>query len=281
MEHVLQKHWKIWKCPGSCEGSWSSTAGLKLHLQNLHPDIASEKNLDAIIARSERKKPLDEETECELCGENLGSIKQYQRHVGKHQVDLALFALPKIDDGGDSGRIEMSDGSEGEVDDSEVDEEGEADEEEDNSTIASIMYAIEQTSADWKSLSKYLGATYKEKDKKRKVEDVDETWKEDQGQTDDERTSSQPPPEVPTPPAGSDIEPVNSRTLAQPQGRMTSQMSPAPQLLMGQSSSKVSSSTQKIHKCKVCDKRFTRPSSLQTHMYSHTDEKRRLPRCDI
>ncbi|KAJ6063273.1 hypothetical protein N7499_003888 [Penicillium canescens] len=33
------------------------------------------------------------------------------------------------------------------------------------------------------------------------------------------------------------------------------------------------SNTQKKHKCKVCDKRFTRPSSLQTHMYSHTGEK--------
>ncbi|KZZ97927.1 Zinc finger, C2H2-type/integrase, DNA-binding protein [Ascosphaera apis ARSEF 7405] len=31
--------------------------------------------------------------------------------------------------------------------------------------------------------------------------------------------------------------------------------------------------TSKKHKCKVCDKRFTRPSSLQTHMYSHTGEK--------
>ncbi|KAJ5499279.1 Zinc finger C2H2 [Penicillium expansum] len=39
------------------------------------------------------------------------------------------------------------------------------------------------------------------------------------------------------------------------------------------SDSKMPSNTQKKHKCKVCDKRFTRPSSLQTHMYSHTGEK--------
>lgn len=74
--------------------------------------------------------------------------------------------------------------------------------------------------------------------------------------------------------AGSDIESVNSRTLPRPQGLMGSQIPPAPQSMMGQFSSKVSSSTQKKHKCKVCDKRFTRPSSLQTHMYSHTGEKR-------
>ncbi|KAG7128744.1 Zinc finger protein C25B8.19c like [Verticillium longisporum] len=70
----------------------------------------------------------------------------------------------------------------------------------------------------------------------------------------------------------SDIESVTSRTLPRPHG-LLNQAPPAPQSMMGQFSSKVSSSTQKKHKCKVCDKRFTRPSSLQTHMYSHTGEK--------
>jgi len=74
--------------------------------------------------------------------------------------------------------------------------------------------------------------------------------------------------------AGSDIEgSVTSRTLPRPSGLLNGGIPPAPQSMMGQFSSKVSSSTQKKHKCKVCDKRFTRPSSLQTHMYSHTGEK--------
>jgi len=72
--------------------------------------------------------------------------------------------------------------------------------------------------------------------------------------------------------AGSDIESLSGRTLSRPHGLMSNQP-PAPQSMMGSFSSKVSSSTQKKHKCKVCDKRFTRPSSLQTHMYSHTGEK--------
>lgn len=65
-----------------------------------------------------------------------------------------------------------------------------------------------------------------------------------------------------------------SRTLPRPSGLIGGTMPPAPQTMMGQFSSKVSSSSQKKHKCKICDKRFTRPSSLQTHMYSHTGEKR-------
>lgn len=72
------------------------------------------------------------------------------------------------------------------------------------------------------------------------------------------------------------MEPISSRTLPRPSGLLGANLPPAPpQSMMGQFNSKISSSTQKKHKCKVCEKRFTRPSSLQTHMYSHTGEKRK------
>ncbi|EGP87412.1 uncharacterized protein MYCGRDRAFT_100355 [Zymoseptoria tritici IPO323] len=73
--------------------------------------------------------------------------------------------------------------------------------------------------------------------------------------------------------AGESVDMPSSRTLPRPHGLVGGTMPPAPQSMMGQFSSKVSSSSQKKHKCKICDKRFTRPSSLQTHMYSHTGEK--------
>jgi len=68
---------------------------------------------------------------------------------------------------------------------------------------------------------------------------------------------------------------ATSRTLPRPSQLVGANLNgpPAPSTMMGQFSSKMSSNTQKKHKCKVCDKRFTRPSSLQTHMYSHTGEK--------
>jgi hypothetical protein len=64
---------------------------------------------------------------------------------------------------------------------------------------------------------------------------------------------------------------VSSRTLPRPTNFPGA--APPPQSMMGQFSSKLSRAQEKKHKCKVCDKRFTRPSSLQTHMYSHTGEK--------
>ena len=63
------------------------------------------------------------------------------------------------------------------------------------------------------------------------------------------------------------------QTLPRPTSLVGANM-PPPQSMMGQVSPKVASSSQKKHKCKICDKRFTRPSSLQTHMYMHTGEKR-------
>jgi hypothetical protein len=65
-------------------------------------------------------------------------------------------------------------------------------------------------------------------------------------------------------------------SLPRPAGMISSNMLPhqsGQATMMSTFSSRVSSSTQKKHKCKICDKRFTRPSSLQTHMYSHTGEK--------
>ena len=47
------------------------------------------------------------------------------------------------------------------------------------------------------------------------------------------------------------------------------------QTLPGNVSSDPSDLPHKKHKCKVCDKGFTRPSSLHTHMCSHTGEKRK------
>ena len=59
-----------------------------------------------------------------------------------------------------------------------------------------------------------------------------------------------------------------------PPNQLINGFPPEPQAMMNQFNAKMSPSAQKKHKCKICDKRFTRPSSLQTHMYSHTGEKR-------
>lgn len=69
-------------------------------------------------------------------------------------------------------------------------------------------------------------------------------------------------------------EDVGQRTLPPPGQLLNGYPADATQM-MTQFNSKLAASAQKKHKCKICDKRFTRPSSLTTHMYSHTGEKRK------
>jgi uncharacterized Zn-finger protein len=68
-------------------------------------------------------------------------------------------------------------------------------------------------------------------------------------------------------------DPMGQRTLPAPTQLINGYPPPEPASMMTQFNSKMSPNQQKKHKCKICDKRFTRPSSLQTHMYSHTGEK--------
>ncbi|KAI1260969.1 hypothetical protein F5Y18DRAFT_218856 [Xylariaceae sp. FL1019] len=97
-EHVLQKHWKSWHCPFSCTKTCASAGELRKHFAESHPAVVSPDEVSMVVDASERKLLPLTEMECPLCKVKLESFKQYQRHVGRHQTELALFALPSIED---------------------------------------------------------------------------------------------------------------------------------------------------------------------------------------
>ncbi|KAI0474346.1 hypothetical protein F4859DRAFT_514876 [Xylaria cf. heliscus] len=99
MNHMLQKHWKSWVCPYQCGSDHATETNLRRHITKIHGPV-TDMELDTIIVRCGRSRSLSPSSpaECPLCQDTLESVQQYQRHVGRHQVDLALFALPKIGD---------------------------------------------------------------------------------------------------------------------------------------------------------------------------------------
>ncbi|EQB44415.1 hypothetical protein CGLO_16845 [Colletotrichum gloeosporioides Cg-14] len=58
-----------------------------------------ESKVDSIVELSSQPLAQDAHTECPFCPEKFKSLKKYRRHVGNHQQDLALFVLPKTEDG--------------------------------------------------------------------------------------------------------------------------------------------------------------------------------------
>lgn len=59
-----------------------------------------------LVNMSESSKPANAVSFCPLCEEQVSSLREYARHVGRHQKHLALFALPRLDGADESDNTE-------------------------------------------------------------------------------------------------------------------------------------------------------------------------------
>ncbi|RGP69547.1 transcription factor [Fusarium sporotrichioides] len=66
---------------------------MRRHEWTLHEIQNHRKTYKYLSARTTKE---DERVSCPLCKQALPSMKDYQRHVGRHQEQLALFALPSL-----------------------------------------------------------------------------------------------------------------------------------------------------------------------------------------
>ena len=73
---------------------------------------------------------------------------------------------------------------------------------------------------------------------------------------------------------GSVMKSLTSTEFIRPLGFTGRQLGPVPRTMLSKFSSRPSG-PKRNHRCKLCEKSFVRPSSLQTHLYSHTGEKRK------
>ncbi|SPO06803.1 uncharacterized protein DNG_09497 [Cephalotrichum gorgonifer] len=113
--------------------SASSTVSWKRHVYSdlqpyvcLHDDCpmlyhhfqSRRKWMQHVVQIHAETSPDDMFTSCPLCDNVLRSQKEYERHVGRHQVELALFALPKLPGGDNEEDKEDKSGSDGLVESS-------------------------------------------------------------------------------------------------------------------------------------------------------------------
>ncbi|EGU86053.1 hypothetical protein FOXB_03457 [Fusarium oxysporum f. sp. conglutinans Fo5176] len=62
-----------------------------------HAGSVTTKDLDALVYLSQKPMDIKQGIPCPICAEMTQSTSQYQRHVGRHQEQLALFALPTVE----------------------------------------------------------------------------------------------------------------------------------------------------------------------------------------
>ncbi|KAK3345889.1 hypothetical protein B0T25DRAFT_462035 [Lasiosphaeria hispida] len=98
MQHAKKIHWRLWNCALRCGQTFDSPIDLRAHVVASHTDVSEPSQLETLVNMSEVPKPLNTAQQCPLCHDGISTIKQYARHVGRHQKELALFALPRIGD---------------------------------------------------------------------------------------------------------------------------------------------------------------------------------------
>lgn len=74
-----------------------SADALRAHLLKTHRHFLHTEEIEFAVEKSGTKPKHISQVSCPLCQEVLMSNKMYVKHVGKHQEDLALFALPKLE----------------------------------------------------------------------------------------------------------------------------------------------------------------------------------------
>ncbi|OBS22578.1 hypothetical protein FPOA_08914 [Fusarium poae] len=119
--HETQNHLKTYHCPCSCGKTFSVRSKCQSHVRKAHPDAFSSSQLDAMIDLSAKPTREDESVSCPMCKETLSSVKDYQRHVGRHQEQLALFALPSLQTDDDAQIEEDASGTHSQVSSEDLD----------------------------------------------------------------------------------------------------------------------------------------------------------------
>lgn len=92
--HEIENHWKSYVCPYSCSETFQSRSKCIEHVYANHPSNTPEHQVKAMINLGSRSIRTEDGIFCPICQERLESMKRYQIHVGRHQEQLAIFALP-------------------------------------------------------------------------------------------------------------------------------------------------------------------------------------------
>jgi hypothetical protein len=91
--HELEAHRKAWQCVEGCDKTFEVESDFETHVRKNHSDLASASMFSALKRTSAKSADLGGKTQCTLCGKYM-ALRALQRHLGNHQQQLALFALP-------------------------------------------------------------------------------------------------------------------------------------------------------------------------------------------
>ena len=101
-KHELEAHRAIWQCFDGCEKAFAAEKDFVAHVAKIHPEMASDDVLSVLKRTAVKSANLTKPSQCPLC-DKVMSLCALQKHLGNHQEQLALFALPPNIDATEDG----------------------------------------------------------------------------------------------------------------------------------------------------------------------------------
>ena len=101
--HEVKNHRQSWRCQGHCAHDFRSREEFEKHVRENVPSISKEQ-VPTFVDMCATPLSVTTAFECPLCKEDIKGVKQFEKHLGRHLEEIALFALPQslLGDGDDS-----------------------------------------------------------------------------------------------------------------------------------------------------------------------------------
>lgn len=95
--HELEAHYSTFQCVDGCSKIFRTESGFRDHVKSNHDDLAAPDIYFTLKKTSVKTSALSELATCCLCEKHM-TLRALQKHLGHHQEQLALFALPNNGD---------------------------------------------------------------------------------------------------------------------------------------------------------------------------------------
>jgi hypothetical protein len=91
-------HKSTWQCIEGCSKFFHAEIEFVAHVQAQHPELSAPNVISALKQTAVKSANISDSTKCPLC-EKWMTLRVLQKHLGHHQEQLSLFALPpNLDD---------------------------------------------------------------------------------------------------------------------------------------------------------------------------------------
>jgi hypothetical protein len=86
-------HRSTWQCIEGCNNTFHLENDFITHVQAQHPELSAPNIMSALRQTAAKSANLSDLTQCPLCEKRM-TLRALQKHLGHHQEQLSLFALP-------------------------------------------------------------------------------------------------------------------------------------------------------------------------------------------